>query len=1408
MDEDRASTATADPPQPTAAPAPVRRPWRALATAVPIVTRALLVCIVGGLIWAAGSEAGTAWLLARVPGLEVTAPKGSLLGGNFEAQRVVAALPADGGAVTLTGFAWRGLRMERAGASLWVRIVVDDLRAARVDLRLKPASPPKPLVLPADLRLQVEADIRSLQIGELHAPELGAQPLRELKARIHLGADAGSTHRIDELSVAWDKLRASGNAHVATAAPMALQASLSVAQAAQAPAPDAPSPLPAWSANATLEGPLAAPRLNATVRAPASATRAEQALDLRATLHPFAAWPIAELQANTRALDLAAFSSAAPATALSGEAVARRSAADQPAVVAVDLKNDLPGRWNEGRLPVRSFKAELAGKPENPDEIELRSFSAELGNAQALAGRVNAQGRWSARRWTLNATLATVQPAQLDARAPAMQIDGPATLAGGDFGSAATSAIDVKADLTGTVRERNTSRPVQLRFDATVQPLRIEVRDARATAGGARATVEGAATRATEAAPWLVKSKLALVDFDPAVWWPGPEDSPWRSAPSRLNASGNVDLALPADIAQRSTGALLGAIRGQASVALAPSVLVGVPVSGEASVRGDGTRAVSTVRLVAGGNHLRADGSVPAGGNGAADHWDVALDGAALDHLAPVFKLFISPGSDASLAGSINAKASVNGRWPDVSTQGSVDASALRVGGVAVQRVQGRWQLGSSAAAPVDAQFTLSQLAVAQGGALRPVAESADLQLKGTGRAHQLTLHADSKALPPAWAESLQPGAATTETSPDKVRTVAVVQAQGGLTDAPGAPLAGWRGTVQQVELRTVSSATPLLRMRDVGIDVAWAGGPARATVQPGRAEVLAGAVRWSRIAWQAPATPGGAAQIDAQAEIEPLRVAPLLARIQPDFGWGGDLTLSGRVVLRSAPTFSADIVIERSSGDLTVADAGITQPLGLTDLRLGLVAENGVWSFTQALAGKAVGVGAGAVVARTSPQATWPAASTPIEGVLELSVADLGSWGTWLPPGWRLQGALHTSASIAGHLGGPEYTGTVEGTGVGVRNFAVGVNVTEGDVAVTLKGSTAHIERFTAKGGAGTVRLSGDADLGDAPKATLKLEADKFQLLGRVDRRIVASGQAQLRLDATNLALDGQFGVDEGLIDFTRSDAPSLGSDVDVVRAPASAASAAAAAASAPALAPVPTRRNVALDLRVDLGEKLRLRGRGLDAGLRGKLHITSPGGRMAVNGSVRATNGTYAAYGQKLVIDKGEVTFNGPVDSPRLDIEATRPNIDARVGVAITGTTLYPRIRLFSEPEMSDVDKLSWLVLGRASEGLGHNDTAVLQAAVLGLLAGEGTGPTEQLIRAIGLDELSVRQNDGATRETVVALGKQLSRNWYVGYERGLNATGGNWQLIYRVARRFTVRLQSGAENSLDVIWTWRWQ
>ena len=277
-------------------------------------------------------------------------------------------------------------------------------------------------------------------------------------------------------------------------------------------------------------------------------------------------------------------------------------------------------------------------------------------------------------------------------------------------------------------------------------------------------------------------------------------------------------------------------------------------------------------------------------------------------------------------------------------------------------------------------------------------------------------------------------------------------------------------------------------------------------------------------------------------------------------------------------------------------------------------------------------------------------------------------------------------------------------------------------------------------------------------------------------------------------------------LIDFSRSEAPRLSDDVQVRRGEPDEASLTKLTAAEQEAADA-RRRRATLDLRVDLGEKLRIRGMGLDAGLRGELHITAPQGRLRVDGSVRTVDGTYRAYRQRLNIDRGVLTFNGPIENPQLDIEATRPNLDVRVGVAVTGTVLVPRVRLFSDPDMSDADKLSWLLRGRASEGPGSGDTALLQAAAMALISGDEPNALDQFFNVFGLDDLSVRQSDGASGGAIVSIGKQLSRNWYVGYERGLNATTGNWQLIYRIAQRFTVRAQSGVSNSIELIWSWRW-
>ena len=671
---------------------------------------------------------------------------------------------------------------------------------------------------------------------------------------------------------------------------------------------------------------------------------------------------------------------------------------------------------------------------------------------------------------------------------------------------------------------------------------------------------------------------------------------------------------------------------------------------------------------------------------------------------------------------------------------------------------------------------------------------------------------ASTSPAPPSSASSSPTTTAASATP--RSRSIVSVVAEGGLVDVDGSRAGGWRGSLREVVARSLGTPTRTwLNAREVRGSALWAGGPLRVAVDPGTAEVLGATLRWSRVAWQQ-GDARAPARLDAQAEVDAIAVAPILQALQPGFGWGGDLRVGARLKVQSAGSVSVDMVVERASGDLTVTDEISTQPLGLTDLRFGVAADGGVWHFTAAAAGATLGVVSAAVTARTSPGATWPGAETPLEGVIELRVANLGTWGIWAHAGLAprrpaarerehrrplRRAAVHRPRRRHWHLA--------------VRNFLQGVNVTDGNVAIALHGSTAHIETFTAKGGAGTLRLEGDAAFDESPTAQLRLSADKFELLGRVDRRIVASGKAALRLDAKTLGarrhLQGRRRPDRlHALRCAHARRRRRG------RAPAEGAGAAgrrrrtAQAARRTRRAGAPPQRAVRLDLRVDMGEKLRVRGRGLDAGLRGELHLTSPGGRLAVNGTLRAVDGTYQAYGQKLGIDRGVLTFTGPVENPRLDIEATRPNLDVRVGVTVSGTALNPRIRLFSEPDLSDIDKLSWLVLGRASETAGRADTALLQRAALALLSGEGPGVTDRLIKSIGLDEISVRQSQGAVKETIVSLGKQISKRWYVGYERGLNATTGSWQLIYRVAQRVTVRAEAGGDNAVDVIWTWRWK
>ena len=1418
-----------------AASPPLRRrrrwPWGLLAGVV-----ALALLAPAGLWWAFKHQpAALPWLLLRIPGLSVEGVQGTPGSGQIQVRQLSWQAPAAPGQVAQGGrLAITGLAVElaplgwRPYPGAWVSLHLPRVTADRVAWRSS-TDAGGALQAPASLRLPLTIQIDQLLVRQLVIDDQPA--ITGLTARLGLGLAQGARHRVDDLALAWQGSGLAGSAQIESTAPLAVQAVLAAQRNGTAP----------WAALLRLQGPLA--RLDATLALagrPAGAAR-PPALTARAQLLPFERWPLGTLSLATEALDLSALLPGWPQTALSGQAQVQSSGLDQPASARITLANALPGAWDQHRLPLSQLALTARGKPQPADPLSIDQMEAQLAGAAGPAGRVSGQGRWQHGQLTLDLAIADLQPARLHQQAAALLLSGPVQLqisglapvattvapiaaaSGGALAPAAPAPArapwqaQVKARLAGRSLD-GSGLPITLAVAATGNAQHLQITEARAQAGdaSAQATLDARA----EPAGWRLAGQARLTRFDPRPWWRGADASAWRLGPHRLDASADVKLlwrhpAWPAAGQQAAiAGGLplwaeqaLAVLDGDARLQIQDSLVAGVPLA--ASLHLQRTPQASTVDLqaVLAGNRLTAQGrrATPS----AADEWRLQWQLPDLAALAPLGRLAAEGWPALATrwpdAGALSGDASATGRWPAWRTQGDVQALGLRAGSLALQSAQLNWSTGDSADAALSLQLRASGLA---DGDRRLDALSAGVT--GSLRQHTLDLQLDSPAKPPSWTENLL-GPAGTGT---RLQLKGQGQWLAGGTDSRAAqasarPPGSWRLQALQVQggaRDKQGGSRPWLAAQGLSAELQlgsqWQ--PVALHLAPGRLQLLDTALRWQDARWTA-ATTDQPARLDLVAELERFDVAALLARAQPTQGWGGKLTLGGRIDVHSSGRFDADLVLERLAGDLTLTDdLGVTQPLGVTDLRLALSAHDGLWQFAQGAAGSSLGEMAGAQVLRTSADRLWPPADAPLQGVIEARVANLGIWGTWVPPGWRLAGKLRTSASFSGTRGAPEVRGEMVGSGLGVRNLLQGVNVSDGELALTLSGETARIERLRFKGGDGQLTLTGQATLGAKPGATLALQAERFRLLGRIDRRLVASGQATLVLDAQQLRMDGGFSIDEGLIDLSHGDAPTLDADVQVRRGGNSPLPGAEPAGVSALPAPL---RQPQVHLKIGLGQQLRLRGHGVDTGLRGELAVTSPDGRLALHGTVRTEGGTVAAYGQKLEIERGAVSFNGALDNPLLDVLAIRPNLDVRVGVMVTGAVQKPRIRLISEPELADYDKLSWLVLGRSPDGLGRTDTALLQRAALALLSGEGRSPTDALLENIGLTDFSVRQSDGDTRETIVSLGKQLSRRWYLGYERSVNATTGTWQLIYRIAQRFTLRAQSGTDNAVDVIWSWRW-
>lgn len=584
----------------------------------------------------------------------------------------------------------------------------------------------------------------------------------------------------------------------------------------------------------------------------------------------------------------------------------------------------------------------------------------------------------------------------------------------------------------------------------------------------------------------------------------------------------------------------------------------------------------------------------------------------------------------------------------------------------------------------------------------------------------------------------------------------------------------------------------------------------------------------------------------------------PLLASA----GVGGDLIVQGRWDIdNTGRQLRADVLLERASGDirLSVEDADaapvtVVRSTGaseintethqvrsravsggrgmralLQELRLQLGAQGNdlraqlVWNSERA---GQINADLRSQVTSGKDGFTW-SDKAPISGNVKASLPNIGIWALFAPPGWRVGGTFNADVAISGTRNAPQWDGQLSADQLSIRSLLDGVDLKDGRLRARLQGTRLDITELYLKGGEGSsTRILGQSgNLTSAPKdggtltgqgfvafdpsapegssgisMDIRAVAERLQVLVRADRQLSVSGSLNAGMNAGQVRLHGDLKVDRAAIMLADESAPSLDSDVHVTSAASrKAAQQQAEKQASQASGSVQAVQPPDILVNLDLGEDFALQGYGITTRLEGKLQVTN-GPR--ITGEIHTVNGRYRAWGQSLDVESGTIRFSGPYANPAIDIVAIRPNIEVRAGVKVTGSANSPRVALFSEPSMSDAEKLSWIVMGR-SAAAGGAETALLQQAALALLSGGGTGGN--FAGQLGLDEVGLKgPSEDGSEGAAVSVGKRLSKDLYVVYEQSLSGAMGTLFIFYDLSKRLTLRGQTGEQTAVDLIYT----
>ncbi|WGK56771.1 translocation/assembly module TamB domain-containing protein [Pantoea sp. SS70] len=417
------------------------------------------------------------------------------------------------------------------------------------------------------------------------------------------------------------------------------------------------------------------------------------------------------------------------------------------------------------------------------------------------------------------------------------------------------------------------------------------------------------------------------------------------------------------------------------------------------------------------------------------------------------------------------------------------------------------------------------------------------------------------------------------------------------------------------------------------------------------------------------------------------------------------------------------------------------------------------------------------------------------LSGNIGISNISLAMLNPALMQGEKIKGNLNSNLRLGGTLQQPQVFGQLGLSDVDVDGSFMPVDLTAANLNMVFNGMSSTLNGMiqTAQG---NLNLSGNADWSQLDNWRARVAAQGSRIRVTVPPMVRMDVSPDLVFAATPAAfsLDGKVDIPWARITVQEVPESATGVSSDEVMLDQN------LKPIQPKTAAIPINSN----LVIHVGNDVRLSAFGLKARLNGDLKLVQDKNGLGLNGQINIPSGRFHAYGQDLLVRKGELQFAGPPDQPYVNLEAIRnpeaTEDDVTAGLRVTGLADEPKVEVFSDPAMSQQEALSYLLRGQGLNSDG--DSNALTSALVGLGVAQSGQVVGKIGETFGVSNLAVDTAGVGDSQQVQVSGYVLP-GLQVKYGVGIFDSLATLTLRYRLMPKLYLEAVSGLDQALDLLY-----